>query len=60
MACGAQIVLRGSRQREDMPTRVDRPKLTLERKSPAALPEGVEPRAVKRVPSVTGRIEEIE
>ena len=47
-------------QRADMPVWVDRPKLTLKRKSPVALAENAESRLVKRVLPSNSRIEEIE
>ena len=47
-------------QRADMPTWTDRPKLTLKRKSPVALPEDADSRVGKRVPPSISRIEEIE
>jgi hypothetical protein len=47
-------------QRADMPIWADRPKLTLKRKSPVALPEDADSRVVKRVLPSNSRIEEIE
>lgn len=45
-------------QRADMPMRGDRPKLSLKRKTPHALPEGAESRVAKRGQTM-GRIQEI-
>jgi chromosome segregation ATPase len=47
-------------QRADMPVWVDRPKLTLKRKSPVALPEDADSRVAKKVLPSKSRIEEIE
>ena len=47
-------------QRADMPIWADRPKLTLKRKSPVALPQDAELRVGKRVLPSNSRIEEIE
>ena len=47
-------------QGADMPIWANRPKLTLKRKSPVALPENADSRLVKRVLPSSSRIEEIE
>jgi chromosome segregation ATPase len=47
-------------QRTDMPIWAERPKLTLKRKSPVALPEDADSRLVKRALPSNSRIEEIE
>ena len=47
-------------QGADMPIWANRPKLTLKRKSPVALPENADSRLVKIVLPSNSRIEEIE